>query len=253
MQRHQTTPPSLGPTPTRSEEVATRLRQLIGSRGPTKTDRLPSELALSLQFSVSRATVRQAITVLERDGLLVRRHGVGTFVNQFALSMATRLEEVWDYSEMIRLSGYEPTSRFEGMTLGPPSPKIAERLVQPSNAEVLTTKDVFFADGIPVIYCEDSIPAGLVRSAYSDSDLQGPIYRFLEIRCEQRVDHNITEIVPVRANRTLAKLLQCRPGTPLLSFEEVAFNRDGEPLMYSEEYYRPEYFSFTVVRKMTSR
>jgi len=37
----------------------------------------------------------------------------------------------------------------------------------------------------------------------------------------------------------------------LLCLEEVGFNAQGEPILHSQEYYRPEYFSFRVLRKMT--
>ena len=42
---------------------------------------LPSEPQLAAELGVSRATIREALTILAREGVIVRRHGVGTFVN----------------------------------------------------------------------------------------------------------------------------------------------------------------------------
>lgn len=43
-------------------------------------DALPSERDLALKVDVSRVTVRKAVLQLVKDGVLVQRHGSGTFV-----------------------------------------------------------------------------------------------------------------------------------------------------------------------------
>lgn len=46
---------------------------------PPDDGRLPSEVELSSRLSVSRATIRRALEEMEARGLVVRRHGLGTF------------------------------------------------------------------------------------------------------------------------------------------------------------------------------
>jgi GntR family transcriptional regulator len=61
-------------------QIAELLRGRI-LRGDWKEgDRLPSHEALTREFDVARVTVRQAIMLLEGDGLLTSRRGRGTFV-----------------------------------------------------------------------------------------------------------------------------------------------------------------------------
>lgn len=236
----------------RVDQIAMLIREQIKA-GSFNGGRLPSEPKLAIQLGTSRTTVRQALAALELDGIILRKQGAGTFVNQRVLNIGSRLEEVWDFVEMIRLSGSEPGIRHLSLTLDLASTRIAEKLSLSSNDEVLTTANVFLADDVPLIYCVDVIPAGLVRCAYRDEELHGPVYTFLEKRCEQLVDYNITEVCPVIADEQISEKLQCQEGTPLHYFEEIAFNSAERPIMYSEEYYRPEYFSFNVVRKMTTR
>ena len=236
----------------RVEQVAARLRSLIGNQS-FEEGRLPSEPELARLLGASRSTIRQALAELEMGGIISRKQGVGTFVNQRVLNIRTRLEEVWDFSEMIRLSGYTAGTRHCEMDLIPVQPEVAGKLGLAPGDEVISTANVFLADDVPVIYCLDIIPAGLVRRAYREEELHGPVYTFLEKRCDQRVEYNITEILPVVADARLAKLLECEEGAPLHYFEEVGYNADDLPIIYSEEYYRPEYFCFKVVRKMTSR
>ena len=233
----------------RVDQVESHVRSLIARKYP-RGGKLPSEPELARRLGISRATLRQALARLAGEGLILRRQGSGTFVNPGVLNIQTRLEEVWDFAEMIRLAGYEPGVRHEWLTLGAAEAPLAERLALPPGGEVLTTANVFLADGTPVIYCVDVLPANLVRQAYLPQELHGPVYQFLARRCGQRVEYNITEVRPVVADQRLSELLGCPQGAPLHYFEEVAYNKEAQPIMYSEEYYRPEYFSFKVVRKM---
>ncbi len=236
----------------RVEKIVTELRRLI-EQGEFEDGCLPSEPTLAHRLGVSRNTVRQALAELEMEGILFRKHGVGTFVNERVLNIGTRLEEVWDFAEMIEVSGFSPGVRHVDLSLRAPNQMIAKQLDLAQGDEVLRTGNIFLADGVPVIYCVDYIPAKLVRSAYHDHELHGPVYTFLENRCSQRVDHNLTEVIPVVVDESLSEHLQCKRGTPVHYFRETAFNVDEEPIMYSDEYYRPEYFSFYVLRKMTGR
>jgi GntR family transcriptional regulator len=238
-------------TNSRVEQVADQLRSLIDAQYFSE-GRLPSEPDLARRLGASRATVRQALERLARGGLILRRHGVGTFVNRHVLNIRTRLEEVWDFDEMIRAAGYAPAVRHLELDLIIPGKATTEQLDLPDGEEAIVTANVFLADGVPVIYCMDAIPAVLVRQAYREEELHGPVYSFLERRCSQRVDYNITRITPVAADRRLSQYLDCSLGTPLHYFEETGYNVEGKPIIYSEEYYRPEYFSFKVVRKMTT-
>jgi GntR family transcriptional regulator len=236
----------------RVEQIVLKLRKLINTKA-FDTGRLPPEPDLANQLVVSRTTIRQALTQLEIDGLILRKHGVGTFVNDRVLNIGTRLEEVWDFVEMIKVSGHTPAVRNIFLRLEQASPIMSEKLALATGDEILITANVFMADNLPVIYCVDAIPAKLVRNAYHNEELWGPVYSFLKKRCDQQVEYNITKIVPVIADKNLQELLLCKANIPLHYFEEVAFNSDDLPIMFSQEYYRPEYFSFNVIRKMTTR
>lgn len=235
----------------RVEKIVSELRHQIEG-GDFAEGRLPSEPALARQMGVSRNTIRQALAELELEGILFRKHGSGTFINQRVLNIGTRLEEVWDFVEMIETSGFSADVRHVELSLIVPGEAIGSAL-NLGDEEVLRTANVFLADNVPVIYCVDYIPAKLVRSAYDEEELYGPVYTFLEKRCHQKVNHNLTEIMPVVVDSVLSRYLQCEQGIPVHYFKETAFNADEQPLMYSDEYYRPEYFSFNVLRKMTGR
>lgn len=233
-----------------SRTATERLRELIRT-GAFRQERLASEPAIAAMLGVSRPTVRQALAELAHEGMIIRKHGSGTFLNRHILQLRTRLEEVWDFAEMIERAGYTPGVKHIRTELRPANDVERDKLQLEAGSQVLSVTNLFLANRRPVIYCRDVIPGGLVRQAYAPEELHGPIYTFLAQRCQQRVIYNITEILPVAANTLLARYLKCKRGTPLHYFQEVGFNAEHTPIMYSEEYYWPEAFSFQLVRKMT--
>ena len=78
-----------------AKQMKELLRERILQREFEPSGRLPSETQLAAEFSVSRATVRTALAALAAEGLIVRRHGDGTYVNQRVLEVTTRLDSVW--------------------------------------------------------------------------------------------------------------------------------------------------------------
>jgi GntR family transcriptional regulator len=228
-----------------------RLRAMIRA-GDFAEGRLAPEPAVAKRLGVSRATVRQALAQLAHEGVIVRKHGSGTFVNRNVLHITTRLEEVWDFAEMIRLSGHTPGVRPLGTELRPAPPECQAPLGLAAGAEVLAVTNLFLADERPVIYCRDIIPGHMVRQAYQWDELHGPVFEFLARRCGQTVSYAITEVLAVTAGPALARVLACKRATPLHRFDEVAYNAQHEPILYSQEFYVPDAFRFQVVRKLTT-
>jgi GntR family transcriptional regulator len=64
------------------QQLADRLAALIRSGEYGEGARIPSEHQLAATYGIGRPTVRQAIDVLVRRRMLVRRRGAGTFVRQ---------------------------------------------------------------------------------------------------------------------------------------------------------------------------
>jgi GntR family transcriptional regulator len=86
------------------------VEELIRLKGLRPGDRLPTEPELGRQLSVSRGTVRRAFDDLEREGLVSRQPGRGTFVAQ--RRMMRPLSELTSFTEHLRSLGLEPGSRL---------------------------------------------------------------------------------------------------------------------------------------------
>ncbi len=62
------------------KSLAESLKKEISLRGPLGNQKLPTEAELMRTYGVSRQTVREALSLLVREGLIEKRHGSGTFI-----------------------------------------------------------------------------------------------------------------------------------------------------------------------------
>jgi GntR family transcriptional repressor for pyruvate dehydrogenase complex len=76
------------------EQVLERIRAHVAERALSAGDRLPSERDLAERLGVSRASVKQALVVLEAQGLLDIRHGGGAYLTTNRLEVADPVEEL---------------------------------------------------------------------------------------------------------------------------------------------------------------
>ena len=222
--------------------------------------RIPSETELADSFNVSRMTVREALSSREHKGLVVRKHGVGTFVNRQVLNIQTRLEMSFEFGELIRATGHEAALAEAQIWFGKPEPGVAEKLGVAVDAEAVTLKKVFSANGVPVIYVINVVPMALVQEEYRHLDAVSnlrtdTIYNFLRDRCGQTVHYQIAALKAVRAENDVARYLLPNASRtdeqtmPLMAIEEVGYNADDVPIFYADEYYNTEIIHFKMLRQ----
>lgn len=88
-------------------KVIDRIKEDIQTGVYAEKEKLPSEFELSKLLGVSRATLREALRVLEEEKYLIRRHGVGTFVNSRPL-FSTGIEQLASVTKMIEQVNMTP-------------------------------------------------------------------------------------------------------------------------------------------------
>jgi GntR family transcriptional regulator len=236
-----------------AEEIAETLLTRIQS-GHDVDGRLPSETELAAQFGVSRVTVREALSALERRGLVIRKQGLGTFINRRTAGIQTPLEECIEYSDLIQRSGYESGLSFLDWQTDVAAPDAAERLLLPVGDPVLTIRKVFTADGTPVIYCVNTVPLGLIPPARRDETLEQivpklSIFTLLARWFNEHVEYQVADVTACEADAEAAERLDCRPGSALLSIIDVGYNDRQRPVFLGKAYYVPGRIHFSLVRK----
>ena len=225
-----------------------RLLALIqeGELGPGS--RLPSETSLARQLGISRATLREALRLLEEDGVIVRRQGVGTFVtaNQHLESGLERLESVMALAARQQLTAHLQNLTVESVAA---DESLAERLqVTPGSPVTRVCRTIIVAER-PAAYMEDLIPSQWLPPDELDNSFTGSVLDLLRRRLNPPVQEAMSDITAVCAGSLLAKRLGIRRGLALILLEETLFNSDGLPVGFSRNYFVPGRFRFHVIRR----
>jgi GntR family transcriptional regulator len=235
-------------------EVTANLRQALVDGTLAPRSELPTEPELARQLGVSRGTLRQSIAILEQEGLVSRRHGLGTFVVPHTARLRNVLNNNSGVTELIRSTGGLPGTALLTVSRLAAEGRVAEKLGVSAGEPLILIERVRTADGLPVAYTVDHLPAGRLQSRGIGVDElervlhdRGSLYACLR-EAGLVVDGGVADLRAVNADRWLAARLQVKVGAPLLLLGQVDYEMGGAAIIYSDEYL-PAYLTVQVWRK----
>jgi len=218
--------------------------------------RLPSEEMLSREFGVSRSTIRSALAALEESGLVTRRHGVGTYLNDLGITPSSVwgwLDEAGTFEDLIRNSSHTARTELLEADFRAAGPAASPLLIEPDEP-VLWSAKLFYSDNTPVLYSEASIPLALLEPERQDLALlralsARSVYHVLDTYFNAHVHHQVSDIRAGAAGAAHVRHLDYQPQHPLLILEEVGYDAAQRPLYHGAHYFRADLVSFRVVRR----
>ncbi|WP_047981215.1 GntR family transcriptional regulator [Ornithinibacillus contaminans] len=227
-------------------QVIDRIKHDIETSKYKANEKLPSEFELSKQLGVSRATLREALRILEEENVVSRKHGVGTFVNPKPI-VSSGIEQLTSVTYMIEQAGKKPGSQFYSTDIIDPSEEDRTNFKSTTLQKLVKIERVRTADGQPVVFCVDKIPHGLIpiEAAHQEDSL----FKLMEEHAKKRVSYAITYIEPVSYNEKIYNILNCDFEKTLLLLKQMHYTEDDEAVLYSLNYFRSDVFSFHVFRK----
>jgi len=229
-----------GPRPTRYEEIAAYMRELVAEREPG--ERLPSEAELCQRFGVSRMTARHAVQTLEREHLLHRKRGVGTFVS--ARPVPRLLGSPLSFSESMERRGAATTSETLDSRHGVPDEADVKALEIAADDRVGILERIRYADGIPMAI-ERAVLAPSCAGVIEHLDA-GSLHDAFE--AAGRVPSRATAQVEARpATARECELLELEPGGVVLCERRVIYDQDELPLEHTETRYAADRYVFNVM------
>jgi DNA-binding GntR family transcriptional regulator len=213
-------------------------RSILDGTLPAGT-RLPNEVDLADQLSLSRPTMRQAIRYLVDKGLLVRKRGVGTQVVQSRVRRSLELSSLYD--DLIR-SGQRPTTTVRELRVLEAPEEAAAALGVPVGSEVLLIRRLRHAQGEPLALMTNYLPRGLVDITAADLERAG-LYEILRASgISLRVARQT--IGARSATSAEARDLHEPRGAALLTMTRTAYDDEGRAVEYGSHVYRATRYSF---------
>jgi GntR family transcriptional regulator len=233
-----------------SVQTQSYLLDLIEDGAYQPGEQLPSEKELASQLGISRATLREALLNLEQEGVVVRRHGVGTFVAPgYEHRLESGLERLESILDLANRQQMEVKVGDLDVQQKPADLSLAEMLKVSPGTPLTCVCRIIMVDRRPVAYMADYVLSAVLSPADVDGTFSGSVLDLLRRKQERHVAQAIANIVAVNAEPALAHRLKVKPEQALLLLEEIVFDDEGVAVEFSRNYFIPDYFQFHVVRR----
>lgn len=218
---------------------------------------LPSIDKLCEDYGASKTVIREVITALEKDGLVVRRQGLGTFVVKDSGLVHTGIEYLRGLTRIISSSGKTPDLVHDAYRVVEADEELATRLETEMGQHLVLTERVYAADGVPAIFARtfiasERVPGGtqaLVRTLGSSKAKELTLFDLMEENFKEPIRYAIAEIESTLVDRELSRLLQIEKRSSIVLLKEVHRDMNNIPMLYSEDFINTAVFRIHVLRK----
>ncbi|PSR30795.1 MAG: hypothetical protein C7B43_04825 [Sulfobacillus benefaciens] len=213
----------------------------------TPGQRLPSEDKLAKLLGMSRPTIRSALSALEQEGLVVRKHGVGTFAARPLRTMNAPLHILNSVADIVTDNGFEPSvTNIHIASVSLPH-HVTDALDLPDETDGYRVTRTVLASGDPAVFLIDYLPAqvGTMRvdlTVFSDK-MMAALARLGII-----ISSAATQISIKRASEEAANALGIPSDEAVLYLQQVAYTTEHIPVIYSIGYHREGYISYSIIR-----
>jgi GntR family transcriptional regulator len=209
-------------------------------------DKLPSERELCEKYNISRATVRQAILELERNGLVFKKHGKGTYISKKALKQD--LLKFYSFSEEMKKLGKKPTSIILDFEIVKCNKKIASKLSCATGDEIYKIIRLRLADNEPMMYETTYLPCCRFPDFDKNYIEKRSMYDVFRKRYNISFSKAEEKLKPVITKQIEAKLLDVDISVPSMRIERFTYEVD-KIIEYTSGIVRGDRFEYRVVLK----
>ncbi len=222
------------------KQIADHLRTAIAQGRLSEGDQLPSEAQLITHYGVARMTARNALRLLQDQGLITAEHGRGVYVrarppvrrlasDRFA--QRHRKESKAAFDNEAEQHGAIPQVDMLTVTEATPPAQIADRLRVSDSSPVVVRSCRYLLDGRPVETAVSYVPADLAEGTPSadPNPEPGGIYARLEEQGHtlERFTEEVSARMPTPEE---AQRLSLPPGVPVFRLVRTAYDIDGRAL-----------------------
>jgi GntR family transcriptional regulator len=232
-----------------SVQLRDRLLELFQSRGLRPGDRLPSEAEIAELFVVGRSTAREALKLLEQEGLVSVTRGSGRFLSSLGTLAVerpiTRFESV---STMLEALGIAAKTTVLSVAEVLPTTAEAEALGVAESEPVIRLERLRFNGDDPLIYSIDTVPRRCIDGPIKHLNWTGSLNDLLSAQGFTPVS-SAARLRAVDLPQDVQQRYSLSNLGPWLLICETVISNDGSHILYAEDYHRGDMFTFNVLRR----
>lgn len=223
-------------------QIENGIRDLIKHEDYINGQLLPTEMELASQLDVSRATIRQAVTKLVNEGLLIRKQGKGT---QVAEKQIAGSGIKWkSFSQEMKSLGIE-IGNFELHLIRDYAPdSVNDFFVLNEKSRLLQLKRLRGSLEEPFVYFISYFNPKL--NLTGNENFNEPLYKVINESCGSVASRSEENIYAINADETLANKLEVEPNTALLKRVRMVYDQNDVPIEYNIGFYRSDKFTYSI-------
>ncbi len=233
MIRHTSAPPAMNASHYRL--LQQHFQYLISQQALKPGERLPSEREIGEQFSLTRITVRQALQVLEAEGLIYRQNRRGWFVSPPAV--VYRPAERQSFFDYVAAQGLQPRTEVLSQVVAQADARQAALLQTERGTRLVELRRRRFIDDRPVLIEQILMNAALLPGIEKE-DLTQSLTHLLRSRYGQTYHAMDLAFRSTALPLGAAHDLGIAAGLPGLQIERVNYAVDGRVLEVDHEFWR---------------
>ena len=223
------------------QQLADQLTAAIHTGRLRPGDPVENELSLAARLGLSRPTVRRAIAILDAQGLVVRRRGVGTRVARQRVQPGDSVSSLHDD---LTATGRVITTTVLALDTGVTHDRAAATLGLPPGAPLVLVQRLRLADGDPLAILTNWLPSRYADVTRAELQSRG-LYAILRSRGDDPVaGRQILRARPPTGQQR--RLLQLTRADAVLWVVRVTKDAQGRPLEYGEHCYRGDQYAVEI-------
>jgi len=223
-------------------QIANLIRQKIELGELAAGEKLPKELDLSKALGVSRVTLRQSLSILETEGLVTRERGQGTFVTENPKS-----------PQKIKLTGIigQDVSHVDRRSIVSiddvrPNPQMAEFFRMTQEDSLTRIQRLLIVNKAPFCYVMNFLPTNLAEKVSRKDILNRSMLGIIKTTLRIPVGKIHQTFEARTAGNEVASHLAIGILSPVLYVETFVHGKNGEPLEFSQIYYRGNEHKYSI-------
>jgi len=234
-----------------STQVMEELERLINEKKIKPDEQLPSEEALTKMFGVSRSTVREALGQLETNGLIYKKHGLGTFVTHpVGKGFHGGLERMEPFREIARRAGKTSKVVERQVSQILADQELASAVGIDEGSKLVRIEIIEAIDNVRTMYLIDYI-----KDSYGDVEKllkwEGSVITYLVKEAKPPLTNTRAEIFAIAADEIVAAKLQIQKDKPTQYQVETYYTGNGNVMGIGYLYILTDHFHFFVNRRVS--
>lgn len=227
-------------------QLAGRLEALVAEGAYPIGSKLPGEEELARQYGLNRNTVRHALALLVRNGLVRTERGVGTFVRRSRLlAPIHRLDRITSFVDDFSLGEVKAEDALLARERVRATHDLSDKLGVPHGGDLVRLDRLRLADGVPYVLERQYYDAARFGRLL-EMDIQGSLYQLLTREFQVELHRSEQTLRAVLPPRQVAHKLHISTDVPCMFLESLTSDPHGRCLEVLQAYYRGDRYLFRV-------